>query len=126
MSYYKHHAILVHSHSDELIKKAHIQALDCFQAVTPISNITQNEYGYSTFMIAPDGSKERWEHSELGDRTREKYLNWLKEQHYSDGSTSLDYIEISFAEEENRPARILCDSNRNAQAIKLRSTTYIP
>ena len=76
MGIIKHHAIVVTSDIDEIIKEAHIQAKSIFKDRT--SEILNSEAnGYKTFFIAPDGSKEGWETSNEGDRQRARFVKWI-------------------------------------------------
>jgi hypothetical protein len=56
--------------------------------------------------VAPDGSKEGWDNSNTGDEQRAELVAWLESQRYDDGSTSLDYAEVQFGDDDN-DARIL-------------------
>ena len=102
MGYMRHHAIVVTSWTeppDGLIASAHARA----EAILPglVSPIIPSRInGYSSFFIAPDGSKEGWDESVEGDTQRDELIAWLDAQRYADGSTSLDWIEVQFGDEE--------------------------
>lgn len=111
MGYMCHHSIVVTSCMDEQIQKAHKMILklqpkmseklvvDGGNWVSPISPKTTN--GYRSFFIAPDGSKEGWDGSNRGDSFREKVIKILDSFAYEDESTSLDYVEVQYADEEH-------------------------
>lgn len=91
MGWIRHHGIVVTSWNDESIEKAHATASGMFTAVTPIVESKIN--GYRTFLVAPDGSKEGWADSELGDAQRDAFIKWMDAQAYEDGSNSLSWLE---------------------------------
>lgn len=94
----KHHAIIVTCHNVTLINKAHELALSIFPArmVTGIATGTIN--GYNTFMVGPDGSNEGWEESNEGDDCRDLFLKQIDSYAYSDGSNSIQYVEMYFGD----------------------------
>lgn len=98
MGYTRHHAMAVTSWNDELIKKAHEEAMQIFKDRT--STIIKSDVnGYQSFFIAPDGSKEGWVASNLGDVQRKIFRNWLNEQAYEDGSNSLSFCEFFYGDD---------------------------
>lgn len=98
MGYMRHHAIVVTSWDDELLAEAHKKASEIFSQVAPVTPETVN--GYVSFLVAPDGSKEGWDHSDKGDEARETFIKYLESKRYEDGSTSLDYVEVQFGDDE--------------------------
>jgi hypothetical protein len=110
MGYIRHHAIIVTSGIDELIEAAHEQARACFTAeqVSPIAESPVN--GYRSFFVAPDGSKEGWEASAMGDGQRDEFVGWLNRQRYGDGSTSLRWVEVQYGD-DNDETKIVRDSD---------------
>ena len=111
MGYMIHHAIIVTSFDDKAIIKAHVKALKIFpdNLVTSITPYGMN--GYRSFLIAPDGSKEGWEESEQGNENREKYIDWLFNQAYDDGSSLYDFVEIEYGDENYRRPQVLNDAD---------------
>src|SRR4051794_6378041 len=84
MGYIRHHAIVVtgnrweHDRSLPSIDQARSAAVDCgcqqvSEEVGPAIN------GTLSFLVAPDGSKEEWTDSDLGDRARDAFVRWLRE-----------------------------------------------
>lgn len=68
------------------------QAAVC--AVTQCTPTSMN--GYSSLLVAPDGSKEGWEISDLGDKTRNAiiiYLETVKDR-------GVDYVEVQYADDD--------------------------
>lgn len=53
---------------------------------------------YYTVVLIPDGSKEYWPDSEMGDKLRKQFIEKLKESNYSDGSSPWSWIEVGFGE----------------------------
>ena len=98
MGYIKHHAIAVTSGIDDLLKKAHDKAIEIFKDQT--SEILQSTTnGYKSFFIAPDGSKEGWEESQIGNKKRANFVKWINKQAYDDGSNSLSFCEFFYGED---------------------------
>jgi hypothetical protein len=91
MGWIRHHGIVVTSRKAELLKEAHAMACTTFATVTSIVASPIN--GYATFFIAPDGSKEGWADSELGDKKRDAFVKWMDAQAYEDGSNALAWLE---------------------------------
>lgn len=98
MGYMRHHAIIVTSWDEGRIIVAHAEARSVFPVVSGLMPSQIN--GYSSFFVPPDGSKEGWEESMEGDSRRAQYVEWLNSQRYDDGSTSLDWCEVQYGDEE--------------------------
>ena len=58
--------------------------------------------GYTTFLIAPDGSKEGWDESNEGDKLRDLFVDYINSQAYEDGSSSLKYAELFYGEDNGK------------------------
>jgi len=98
MGYIRHHAIIITSWKEE-VSQAHEEAVKIFGDL--VSNIVYSKVNlYASFFIAPDGSKEGWEESHEGDQKRDNYLEWVKAQTWSDGSSWLDYVELFYGDDE--------------------------
>lgn len=118
MGHMRHNAIVVSSWKDALIEEAHDEAVAIFNAghgvdrqfdlVTQITEPSIN--GYRTFLVAPDGSKEGWSASDEFDTRRDKFVEWMESKRYEDGSTSLTYVEVQFADDD-RETKIVRDSD---------------
>lgn len=98
MGYVKHHAIIVTSWDDRLVQRAHAKAVELKCCVSPIVPGAIN--GAQSFLIAPDGSKEGWDVSNVGDAQREGFVRWADEQRHDDGSTSLAWVEVAFGSDD--------------------------
>lgn len=98
MGYIKHHTIIVTSSIDKLFDKAHERAKTIFNFVCS-DKVKGIKNGYNSFFIAPDGSKEGWDDSEIFDLKRKKFIKWLESQAYDDGSSSISYVEVFFGED---------------------------
>ncbi len=99
MGYIRHHTIVVTSWGEH-IQPAHAKALGLFGlgAVSPIIDSDRNDY--RSFFVAPDGSKEGWDESDDGDTRRAAFIDWLRAQYYGDGSTSVSWVEVQYADDE--------------------------
>lgn len=88
MGYIKHHAIVVtgqHDWYDTLtlptIFDARAEAIRCgCRLVTEVVGPGINNT--SSFLIAPDGSKEGWKESDSGDAARASFIQWLRATNY--------------------------------------------
>ena len=98
MGYMRHHAIVVTSWNKPLLARARVQARSLFSAVSPMIESPVN--GYHSFFVPPDGSKEGWEESKRGDRQRREFVRWLDGERHEDDSSSLDWIEIQYGDED--------------------------
>jgi len=97
MGYMRHHAIIVTSWKDEAVKGAQKEALKHFSHVSEIVESPINRY--SSFFIAPDGSKEGWEPSDKGDDSRNTFISYLNSLCHEDGSSPLDWAELFYGDD---------------------------
>ena len=99
MGHMRHHVIVVTSWKDDAIQSAHGAARFIFNGnVTQITNPVVN--GFRSFMVAPDGSKEGWEESNVGDSSRNQFVNHLKTFCHEDGSSPLSWAEMQFGDDD--------------------------
>jgi len=110
MGYMRHHAIVVTSWKTALLNEAWLRAKELGMSVTNITDEVTN--GYRSFLIAPDGSKEGWDTSDKGDTNRNRIIEWLDAQRYEDGSTSIGWVEVQFADDD-ADTRIVRDSDHH-------------
>jgi hypothetical protein len=103
----KHHAIVICSWNPDVLKEIHkrIKAIRVMdegeKREIPVSDtVPALINSYSSFLVAPDGSKEGWVLSDLLDGVREKIKAILDEYKYKDNSTPVDWVEISFGEDD--------------------------
>lgn len=54
--------------------------------------------GYSTFLLAPDGSKEKWPDSDHGEEIRAKFIQRLLSDNYEDNSSPWSWAEVGYGE----------------------------
>lgn len=54
--------------------------------------------GTRTLLVPPDGSKEGWGDSDLGDAKRGAFIAWLNDQVYEDGSSPYSWVEVEYGE----------------------------
>lgn len=94
MGYMRHNAITVTSWKNETIAEAAAVARRIgLQVLGPSDEVIN---GYRSLLVCPDGSKEGWVESDAGDDKRKHFKDWLNEQRYGDGSTSLCWAEIAY------------------------------
>ena len=75
-----------------------------------VSDIVESKInGYVSFFIAPDGSKEGWDASDLGDSRRKEFIDWSKNvdiEGEKDGDTYFKYAEVMYGD-DNGEAEIV-------------------
>lgn len=91
-----HHALIVTSWDNDLIADAHRVASGASPHVTPV--IVTDVNGQASFAVLPDGSKEFWPESDLGDSARASIIKWLNDQAYEGGSNRIQWAEVSFGD----------------------------
>jgi hypothetical protein len=107
MGYVEHNAIVVTTWKDEILDAATARAIQIGLEVIGPSTTSIN--GYRSILVCPDGRKEGWDASDVGDRKRTEFTAWLNSQAYGDGSTCLDWVEVSFGSDD-RGAAIVRDA----------------
>lgn len=111
MEYYKHHSIVVMAYGVKkaLVRKARRKAIELGCKVTNIS-ITSIE-GFNIFYVIPDGSKEGWIDSDIGNGRRKELIKWIEQQKdKEEGWNWLNYCEFSHGEDNNEKPKI-CNYN---------------
>lgn len=94
MGYIRHDAIVVTSWKPRLIDAARNKAVELGMTVSEVIESPTN--GYSSFLIAPDGSKEGWESSYRGDDSREEWVAWMRLQ----PDNWVDWVAINYGGDE--------------------------
>src|SRR4030042_6413996 len=94
----RHHAIIVTSFQGEITDKAYKQAKLIFRDVSQVFISPVNSY--FTFFIPPDGSKEGWPESDVGDKQRDTFMDWCDCQAYEDGSNAIDAVVVRYHDYE--------------------------
>ena len=90
-----HHAIVITSWKNEALDDLVQFASDAGAVVIGPSSESVN--GYRTVTVCPDGSKEGWADSNLGDATRAKIKEWLRAKRYDDDeSSALEWVEVAY------------------------------
>lgn len=100
----RHHAIIVTSWDEEAITRAWAESRRSGCDVSDIVLGAMN--GYRSFLVVPDGSKEGWEHSDIGDANRARLIDWLDAQREVDGSSRFDWVEVQYGD-DNGDNRVL-------------------
>lgn len=108
MGYMRHHAIIVSSWDREQIDAMRLEAITLAveeRLASLISPLVQSAVnGYSTFVVAPDGSKEGWGHSDAGDRLRERIVETLIAAEYADGSSRFAWAVVRYGDDNGDDA----------------------
>ena len=110
MGYMRHHAIIVTTYDDKILAAAHKTAITIFGDEQVSDPIQGKVNGYMSFLVGPDGSNEGWEPSDTGDARRKEFVVYLRAQAYSDGSSSLKWVEVQYGDDENQ-TEIVNDSD---------------
>lgn len=113
MAYTRHHAIVVTSWDEKRIKKARKKAKEIGLAVTSIAHSPLN--GFRSFLIAPDGSNEGWEDSDVGDQRRSEFWDYVERKRFPDGGSYLSVVEVFYGD-DNRETGIAREANRDQEA----------
>ncbi len=108
----KHHAIIVTCNDKESLElvrsevlrlyKSNMEAKNGHQLVSPIIDSLINRF--SSFFIAPDGSKEGYDASDDGDKVRKKIVEFLRSLDEPDGTNSIKFVEVFFGSDEGLAA----------------------
>ena len=97
MGWIVHEAVIVTSFDEKAINLAHKEALRIFNGyVTELIRSPVNTWW--SFLIPPDGSKEGWDASHLGDARRDEFRRWVLAQAFEDGSNLLDVVAVAYGE----------------------------
>lgn len=82
MGYLRHECIVVSGWNAEAVCRAHAAASGIFDAASMgslVGGLIHHAInGGAAFLIAPDGSKEGWEHSDKADAARTKFIAWMR------------------------------------------------
>lgn len=125
----RHHAIVVTSYNKDSLAEARAQADILFgsaqanaltgshlASISEITKATANSYG--SFLIAPDGSNEWWDHSDLADAARREYITYLNGTRNGDPSLSgdLGWVEAQYGGPGNDDM-VLCSVDKDVQVL---------
>lgn len=103
MSYMLHHAIIVTSWDGFRMMAAAKKLNEIGLSFLGPSAEAVN--GYRTLLVPPDGSKDGWDASEIGNQRRDEFIAWLDSQRYEDGSTPMEWVEVSYGGDD-RAAKV--------------------
>lgn len=99
MGHMRHDAIVVTSWNRQAIEEAAAKARDLGLEVLGPSAEAIN--GISTILVCPDGSKEFWPESDDFDVKRAAYLEYLNGARYSDNSSCLEWVALSYSNDHD-------------------------
>lgn len=110
MGYMRHDAIVATSSIAEHLQAAHTKAKELGLPVSEIvEGHTNNE---NSFLIAPDGSKERWPESDAGDEQREAWKSWMRSQE----EMWVDWAHVNFGGDDDQLSSLRDHSGAEAPA----------
>lgn len=112
MGYNRHHAIVITTFDKTLIEQALEQAEILCDQCSPIMAAPLN--GWNTILVPPDGSKEGWEESDLGDAGRAKLIEWLDSKRYDDGSSPFSWVEVQYGDDD-RETKVTAHSDEHSR-----------
>lgn len=99
-----HRATIVTSWNLPLVRAARRKAGLLFSqgTLTSVKMSPVNKYG--SFAILTCGSKAGWLDSDMDDKNRQDFLRWVAEQAYSDGSNSLEVVDVAYGSDAGSPS----------------------
>lgn len=97
MGYIQHNAIVVTCHDSDSAMIVANKARGILLTVIGPSERVIN--GYCTLLICPDGSKEGWQESDLGNERREMFKLWLRE---NGDNLYPEWVEIQYGHDDAR------------------------
>jgi hypothetical protein len=86
VGYIRHHAIVVTGMHDWTIGGNLPDIHEAREAAVDLGNALVSDVvgpgvnGTSSFLVAPDGSKEGWANSDEGDNARSRFIDWLRKR----------------------------------------------
>ncbi|MGG4444533.1 hypothetical protein [Brevibacillus fortis] len=95
----RHNAVVVtgENYDRKKFENAHVKAMELFGLLTsPI--VTSELNGYMSFFVAPDGSKEGWAESDIGDEKRKEFADYIDSLAYGDGSNTVKFVVVAYNE----------------------------
>jgi hypothetical protein len=106
MGYIRHHSIVITSTDEDKLQEVYNKAIDLFKKGQVTNIIGPVINGYYSFFIGPDGSKEGWEDSDIGDKNREEIKKIINNYVYEDGSNFINYCEFFYGD-DNKESNII-------------------
>lgn len=101
MSYVRHNTVVVTA-AGHAMRGAGAPDVDAFRrslpeewrhlVVGPVGSAVED---YQSFVFLPDGSKEGWPESDLGDEYRERFIGLFSFAHEEDWSTPFDVVIVT-------------------------------
>lgn len=104
MGHVVHNAIVVTSFDAKMIRHAYLAANKFRLNPSPIVRSDVNSY--DSFLVPTDGSKSGWADSDTGDKRRAKFKDWLRAQQYDDGSSCIEWVEVTYSSDD-RTAKVI-------------------
>lgn len=107
MGYMLYHAIIVSTRTPSPAPIREAWAAATYLGCTVTNWVSNHINDVRTFMVVPDGSKEGWPESNVGDDRRKEFVDWLKTQEYADGSSSYHWVELSYGDEDGKKPAVI-------------------
>lgn len=63
-----------------------------------VKKLDSNLNNIQTFIVMPDGSKEHWPESDVGDDFRKSFIAEIESHTYEDGSSPWFWVEVGYGE----------------------------
>ena len=107
VSWMRHHAICATTWSEERAEEARAKVADI--PGIQVTDVYESDCnGYCSFFVIPDGSKEGWNESDLGDERRAKAAEILD-------ANACDWVEVYYGCDTGMPGiSNICGSDRRA------------
>lgn len=68
------------------------------RAPQPKTGLVESMYnGFFSFMVAPDGSYQGYEITQVYERSRYDFIAWMRSQAFEDGSSALHWVEVRYS-----------------------------
>lgn len=100
MGYIAHHAILVTGMPKD-VDKIQTKAVEIFGADQVSLLVASSINNYVSFFVAPDGSKEGWDESDIGDQRRDAFVKYLTQSNDCHGPFCY-WVEVFYDEFEKK------------------------
>lgn len=85
-------------HGENKLTKAYKKARKLFPKQLVSKRLPALTNGYESFLIAPSGSKVGWNPDVDHETAMKEFVEYLETLKYSDGSTSVKYVYLTFGE----------------------------
>lgn len=129
MGYMRHHAIIVTSHHDHVIRvrqrcmdvqakfNGELEAAGEGSGLFLVGELSKETMNcYMSFLIQPDGSKEGWEDSKYGVQLRERIKDQVLRPETK--GYGLDWVEVQYGDDEHQTLTRECNHCKKPNSIE--------